>query len=77
MQNNESINNKLSTDELLSLLHNLNGKNVKSANVKLENSKETWKRIANKDSFEELGLSGSELDNFLTDWIKDNPYQDL
>lgn len=40
----------------------------------LPNSRETWERIGKKDSFSELGLKGSELQDFLAEWIKDNPY---
>ena len=43
----------------------------------LENNAETWSRIGNKDKFSELGLEGSELNDFLKDWISDNPYNNL
>lgn len=43
----------------------------------LEVSKETWRRIGNKDKFEELGLSGSELDEYLKEWMQYNPYNNL
>jgi len=55
-------------DDLLNSLQNPNKTN------KLENNKETWRRIQSKDSFSELGVPTSELDSFLSDWIKDNPY---
>lgn len=46
--------------------------------ITLRNTRETWNRIANKDSFNELGFpSYSELDEFLRDWILQNPYQNL
>jgi hypothetical protein len=45
--------------------------------VTLENTKETWTRIGNKDSFEELGLEPSELDAFLSEWLGENPYENL
>lgn len=52
--------------------------NLKSPNKPtLENTKETWTRIGNKDKFEELGLSGSELDEFLKDFIENNPYNNI
>ena len=57
-------------DDLLNSLQNPN-------KSKLENSKETWERIGNKDSFSELGLSSSELDEFLREWTNDNPYQNI
>ena len=44
---------------------------------KLENTRETWSRIGNKEKFEELGLEGSELDAFLSEWIAENPYNNL
>jgi|688.fasta_scaffold865299_2 hypothetical protein len=37
----------------------------------------TWTRIGNKDPFTELGLTGSELDAFLSEWTKNNPYNNL
>lgn len=43
----------------------------------LENNKNTWERIGRKDSFEELGLSDSELEGFLTEWIGENPYENI
>ena len=44
---------------------------------KLPNTLETWTRIGNRDSFAELGLSGSELDKFLQDWINENSYNNI
>ena len=43
----------------------------------LENNKETWRRIGDKDNFSELGLESGELDEFLKEWIEENPYNDL
>lgn len=43
----------------------------------LPNTSETWSRIANKDKFTELGLEPSELEGFLKEWVKDNPYSDI
>lgn len=41
----------------------------------LRNTRETWTRIANKDPLEELEFSSaSEKDQFLSEWIQDNPY---
>ena len=45
--------------------------------VTLENTRDTWDRIGNKDSFEELGLERSELDAFLAEWIGENPYENI
>jgi hypothetical protein len=61
----------VSIDELLQALQNPDKTGT------LENTKETWRRIGNKDNFEELGLEGSELDSFLAEWTSENPYNDL
>jgi len=58
-------------DDLLRALQNPEG------NAKLSNTRETWSRIATGDSFDELGLSGGELDDFLRDWISENPYENI
>ena len=58
-------------DDLLNALQNPDNPS------KLENSKETWSRIGNRDNFSELGLEGSELDDFLAEWISENPYNNL
>ena len=61
----------LTIDDLLNSLQNP----MKSG--KLENNKETWERIGRRDSFSELGLEPSELESFLSDWISENPYQNI
>ena len=38
----------------------------------LPNTQETWERIGNKDSFEELGLNSGELATFLKEWCENN-----
>lgn len=63
----------LTIDDLLGSLRNPN----KDQKVTLENNKDTWKRIGNKDSFSELGLESSELESFLSEWINDNPYNNI
>lgn len=60
----------VSIDDLLNALQNPD-------KVVLENNKDTWSRIGSKDNFSELGLEGSELDEFLSDWIAENPYNDI
>lgn len=45
--------------------------------VKLPNTAETWARIGNLDSFPELGLSGSDLDDFLNEFIENNDYNNI
>lgn len=58
-------------DDLLNSLQNPN----KEKN--LPNTKDTWSRIGNADSFEELGLSSHELNDFLKEWCENNPYSNL
>jgi hypothetical protein len=44
----------------------------------LENTKETWQRIGNKDSFDELGFDNdAEKESFLKEFIENNPYKDI
>lgn len=59
-----------SIDDLLAALQNPN-----EDNAKLRNDFDTWQRIGNKDSFDELNIDKSELDEFLTEWIGNNPYE--
>jgi hypothetical protein len=65
---------KLSIDDLLNSLKNPNTPEKKG---KLANTKETWTRIGEGDSFSELGLQSSELDDFLKEWIEENPYTNI
>jgi hypothetical protein len=44
---------------------------------KLDNNRETWERIGRKDNFSELGLDDGELEQFLKEWIDNNPYSAL
>lgn len=62
---------ELTIDDLLNALQN------PEKTVLLENNSETWSRIGNKDKFSELGLEDSELNDFLKEWISDNPYNNL
>lgn len=59
---------KPSIDDLLNALANPAKSNKKT----LENTKDTWKRIGNKDKFEELGLDSSDLEDFLKEWLSEN-----
>ena len=63
----------LSIDDLLNALQNPE----KPDKATLENNKETWRRIGDKDRFEELGLAESELDAFLSEWCAENPYENI
>jgi hypothetical protein len=65
---------KQSIDDLLNALRNPVTVSDKKT---LTNTKETWERIGNRDSFTELGLSSSELDDFLNEWISENPYENI
>jgi hypothetical protein len=61
----------LTIDDLLNSLQN------PSKHTKLENNKATWERIGRRDSFSELGLESSELESFLSEWISENPYNNI
>ncbi len=63
-----------SIDDLLNALKN---PNKQEDRPHLPNTRETWARIGDKDSFSELGLGTSELAEFLTDWISENPYNNI
>ena len=57
----------LSIDDLLNSLQDPSGG--------LSGSMEDiWRRIREKDSFDELGLDKDELAKFLKEWIEENPY---
>jgi len=58
-------------DDLLAALESPNGPN------KLENNKETWRRIGNKDDFDELGLEKGELEQFMADFVAENSYENI
>lgn len=48
------------------------------ASIKLPNTKDTWERIALRDNFSELGFTNnSEKENFLKEWIEQNPYSNI
>lgn len=64
---------KITIEELLNQLQYGND----NGTSKLPNTKDTWARIGSQDSFSELGLSRSELDNFLKEWIDENPYSNI
>ena len=60
---------ELTIDDLLEALKN-------PQHSDLENNKDTWYRIGERDRTiaADIGIEESELDSFLKDWIKDNPY---
>lgn len=63
---------ELTIDDLLNALQN-----PEKVMLSLENNSETWSRIGNKDKFSELGLEDSELNDFLKEWMSDNPYNNI
>lgn len=63
-------------DDLLAALTNPVKPEPKKGTI-LENTKDTWKRIGEKDGFPELGLEKSELETFLEGWVKNNSYNNL
>jgi hypothetical protein len=64
-------------EELLKSMYTVNPAERKASDFtgRLENNAETWRRIAEKDDFAELGFtSDSDKENFLKQWIEENPY---
>ena len=69
-----SINEKFGIDELLNALKNPNKLDEEVGVPTLQNNQDTWSRLGSGDSFSELGLEGSELEEFLKEWVAENPY---
>lgn len=68
-----TVTKKPTIDDLLSALQNPSYQGT----AELANTKATWERIGNGDKFEELGLEPSALDDFLKEWVVDNPYNNI
>jgi hypothetical protein len=70
---------KLTIEELLrSMLTLAPEGGVSDFKRTLENSLETWNRIAERDSFSELNFeTQKEKDDFLNEWVKNNPYNNI
>lgn len=69
-----------SLKELLEILDKRSKQVVENYNGNtphLENSSATWRRIWTGDSFAELNLGKSELEDFLEDWKSSNPYNNI
>ena len=64
------MSKKYTIDDLLRSLQN-------PSTSKLENTRETWSRIGNKDKFDELGLEPSELEDFLKEFVAENGYNNI
>jgi len=58
-------------DLLRSIQQNVNDR------VSLDNNKNTWRKIGERDRFSELGLNSSELESFLKEWVNDNEYSNI
>jgi hypothetical protein len=69
---------KLNIDDLLSALKNPDAidENIKADLPSLANTADTWTRIGQKDSTlaTDIGIEESELNDFLKEWVEDNPY---
>ena len=50
---------------------------VDATKTKLANILETWSKIGNKTIFAELEGDQSEMDAFLTEWLEENPYNNI
>lgn len=59
-----------SIDDLLNALQDPNKGLTGSAS-------DIWRRIKNKDSFDELNMDQAEKDAFIKEWIEQNPYSDI
>lgn len=64
---------ELTIEDLLNALNNPNDK----TKTTLENNKDTWNRIGKKDVFFELGLEPSALETYISEWISNNPYNNI
>jgi hypothetical protein len=65
-------------EDLLKSMLTLPKKGEAGTSNKLDNSKDTWERIGNGDSFAELNFSSdTEKNEFLQDWIQNNPYTNI
>lgn len=52
--------------------------NEESSIKKLINSRKTWSRIGSRDSFDELEFNSTEeKEEFLKEWISENPYNNI
>lgn len=65
----------MTIEELLKSMISINDTNL---DKNLPNTRETWERIGSLDSFSELGFSSdTEKEEFLKDWINNNPYSSI
>lgn len=74
------MDRKKSIDAIEALLNDMMAvnKKQKTGEKYLANTKDTWSRIAKKDSFLELDFKNDqEKEEFLKEWLKENEYQNL
>jgi hypothetical protein len=71
----------LNIDDLLKALKNPDtiDDDVKAEKGSLANTIDTWHRIGAKDATlaTDIGIDESELNDFLKEWVEDNPYNDI
>ena len=72
---------KLNINDLLNALKNPDSidESIKADLPSLANTADTWTRIGQKDSTlaSDIGIEESELNDFLKEWIEDNPYNNI
>lgn len=68
----------LNIDDLLAALKDPNNisDEIKAEKGTLANTAEVWARIGAKDATlaQDIGIDESELNDFLKEWVEDNPY---
>lgn len=71
----------LNIDDLIAAMKNpdLVDESKKAKLGTLANTAETWSRIGQKDATlaTDIGIDESELNDFLKEWVEDNPYNDI
>lgn len=69
---------KLTIDDLLASLQDSSYKEERKITGKLSNTIDTWGMIGERDFegiAEEAGIAVEEVNDFLENWIEDNPYE--
>ena len=74
-------NKILTIDDLIAAMKNPNNidSSLKADKISLSNTADTWARIGSRDVSlaAELGISKDELNDFLNEWIENNPYSNI
>jgi hypothetical protein len=72
---------KLTIDDLLGALKNPDSidESIKADLPSLANTADTWARIGAKDKTlaTDIGIEESELNDFLKEWVEENPYKNI